>query len=135
MDDFTRIAAEKFAGDHFAVDTTGIVLEEARVGYARCRLDISERHLNMLGNVMGGAIFTLADFTFAVAAGCGDQPPTASLTSSIEFIASPHGAYLIAESECLKSGRSTCVIDVRITDAEQRLIAKVTTTGYRLGSK
>ncbi len=132
MDEFTIAAARQFAGDTYATDTTGIVLEEAREGFARCRLDIEPRHHNAHGRVMGGAIFTLADYAFAVAAGCGEQPPTVSVTSNIQFISSPKCSRLYAEANCLKSGRSTCFVDVTVSGDDGSLVAKIEVTGYRL---
>ena len=58
---------QRFTADCFA-SKMGTVIEDIKEGYARCYLDITPLHLNAAGNVMGGAIFTLADFAFAVAA-------------------------------------------------------------------
>lgn len=55
-----------FSNDRFATDN-GAVIEQADEGYAKCWLEIQPHHLNAAGTVMGGAIFTLADFAFAVA--------------------------------------------------------------------
>ena len=55
-----------FANDRFATDN-GAVIEQVDEGYAKCWLEIQPHHLNAAGTVMGGAIFTLADFAFAVA--------------------------------------------------------------------
>ena len=55
-----------FEKDRFA-KTSGIRLLEASPGYAKAEMVINENHLNAVGVVQGGAIFTLADFTFAVA--------------------------------------------------------------------
>ena len=132
MDEFTLSAARQFAGDTYATDTTGIVLEEAREGYARCRLDIEPKHHNARRRVMGGAIFTLADYAFAVAVGCGEQPPTVTLSSTAHFIASPHGSRIYAEAKCIKSGRSTCFVEVTVTGDDGTLVATVSEVGYRL---
>ena len=61
-----------FSNDRFATETTGCRVVEAGPGHAVCELDVCERHLNEKGGVMGGAIFTLADFACAVA--CGFLP-------------------------------------------------------------
>ena len=53
-----------FANDRFATDN-GAVIEQVDEGYAKCWLEIQPHHLNAAGTVMGGAIFTLADFAFA----------------------------------------------------------------------
>ena len=55
---------EFFAKDRFATDN-GATIEEVDDGYAKCSLEIQPHHLNAANTVMGGAIFTLADFAFA----------------------------------------------------------------------
>ncbi len=133
MDDMTKRAAEHFAGDIYATETTGIVLEEARDDYARCRLDIKPHHRNAMGQVMGGALFTLADFTFAVAANGADLvTPTVTLSGSVEYLRTVKGDSVTAETVCLKSGRGTCVMEVLVRDETGALVTKVTFTGYRM---
>ena len=53
-----------FDADRFATGI-GIELLEVKEGYARARMEVSERHLNAAGVMQGGAIFTLADYAFA----------------------------------------------------------------------
>ena len=55
-----------FQKDCFATEN-GAVIEAVEDGMARCSMMLTPHHLNAAGNVMGGAIFTLADFTAAVA--------------------------------------------------------------------
>jgi acyl-CoA thioesterase len=55
------------ANDSFA-QFLGIELLEGSPGKAKAKLAITERHLNSFKTVHGGAIFSLADFVFAVAA-------------------------------------------------------------------
>ena len=133
MDDLTKAAEVNFAADKFATETTGIVIEKAEKDYARCHLDVEPRHLNAQGKIMGGAIFTLADFTFAIASNGGNMDtPTVTLSSEIQYLSAMRGSRLTAESVCLKSGRGTCVMEIVIKDDTEKLIAKVTSTGYRL---
>lgn len=54
--------------DHFAFDLCGIVIEAVGDGTARCSMKLEKKHLNANGVVQGGAIFTLADICFCVAA-------------------------------------------------------------------
>jgi hypothetical protein len=44
MDEWTKKAAETFAGDRFAVQVTGARLEQAGENYARCSLALEDRH-------------------------------------------------------------------------------------------
>jgi acyl-CoA thioesterase len=57
---------KQFDKDNFA-KKNGIKLVEAKPGFAVARMEIHESHYNSVGIVHGGALFTLADFAFAVA--------------------------------------------------------------------
>ena len=59
--------ASYFANDQFATRAAGCTVVEARRGHAVCEMKLAEIHRNATGNVMGGAIFTLADFALAIA--------------------------------------------------------------------
>ena len=63
---------EYFAKDQFAT-SIGIKLLEVRPGYAVSEMEITEQHLNALKIVQGGAVFTLADYTFAAASNAYGQ--------------------------------------------------------------
>jgi acyl-CoA thioesterase len=52
--------------DQFAKHS-GIELLDVSKGTAKARMQIKKEHLNGIGIVHGGAIFTLADFVFAAA--------------------------------------------------------------------
>lgn len=67
MDQNLCCLQEKFIKDLFVSEGLGAVIDEASYGYARCSMEIEPRHCNALGIPMGGTIFTLADFAFAVA--------------------------------------------------------------------
>lgn len=129
--DYLGQAREKFKDDIYAMETTGIEIEEVRRDYAKCSMKIDRRHMNANDCVMGGAIFTLADFTFAVASNA-DNPLTVSLTSQINFLNAGKGAYLMAEANCIKSGRSTCMYNVSIKSDEGIEVANVNITGFRM---
>ena len=67
MDQNLCCLQEKFIKDLFVSEGLGAVIDEASYGYARGSMEIEPRHCNALGIPMGGTIFTLADFAFAVA--------------------------------------------------------------------
>ena len=70
---------EFFKDDIFATKMLGAKIEEARDDYAKCSFKIDSNHMNAKGIVMGGAIFTLADFTFAVATNQHEEYNTLSI--------------------------------------------------------
>ncbi len=57
--------AEKMMAEDNQSQYLGIEIVIAEVGYSVCKMTIEERHLNGHGSCHGGAIFTLADTTFA----------------------------------------------------------------------
>ena len=127
---YKQFAEEHFSDDIYAVETTGVKVEDAGVDYARCSLKIDRRHFNVDGNVMGGAIFTLADYTFGIAANiCKAQ--TVSLSATINFIRATKGPVLYAEARCIKSGKSIGFFEITVTDDIGNTIAMVLSNGFR----
>ena len=124
-------ARKFFDGDFYATKATGIVIEEVGEHFARCSFEISRNHQNAYGGVMGGAIFTLADYTFAVSSNF-NQPQTVSITSQINFIGMAKGKKLLAESRLIKDGRSTCLYEINIYDELGTKVAFATFTGMKL---
>lgn len=117
-----------FANDRFATEN-GVVIDEVDDGYAKCSLEIQPHHLNAGGTVMGGAIFTLADFAFAVASNW-NKPLNVSTTSQITFLGTAKGARLVAEARKVKEGRSTCYYLVDVSDDLGNPVAHVTASGF-----
>jgi acyl-CoA thioesterase len=122
-------ARETFANDRFATEAAGVVIEEAGDKVCRCSMKITPIHKNAAGGVMGGAIFTLADLTFAVAANFGGNM-TVSISSNISFIGVCKGDTLLSTAKCIKSGRSTCFYEIEISDDLGNKVAIVTITGF-----
>ncbi len=120
---------EVFSGDKFATGA-GCEIVECAPGFAKAQMKISGAHSNGMGAVMGGAIFTLADFALAVASNI-DEEPSVSVSNTIEFCSSCKGDTLIATAKVDKSGRSLGFYTVDVVDNTKRYIAKMTATCYR----
>ena len=127
-------AREFFGQDFYATKATGIVIEEVGDHFARCSFDITRNHQNAYGGVMGGATFTLADYTFAVASNF-NQPHTVSVTSQINYIGMAKGTKIIAEAHLIKDGRTTCLYEINITDDLGNKVAFATISGMKLMEK
>lgn len=119
-----------FKNDRFAMKS-GAVIDEIGEGYAKCSLEVSDSHRNALGAVMGGAIFTLADFAFAVAANW-QEPGVVSLNSNIAYLGMAKGERLLALARCVKNGRTTSYYNIDVEDEFGNQVAAVTMTGYRI---
>ena len=120
-----------FSGDKYATKLTGIEIEDAKENYSRCTLVLNDDHKNLFGDVMGGALFTLADFALAVAANRPDDY-TATLTSEIRYLAQSKGSVLTAECNVIKNGRRTCFADIEIKDDLGVTVALVTASGMHI---
>jgi len=120
-----------FKGDVYATEVTGIVIDDCRPNYAKCSLTLTPAHRNAVGQVMGGALFTLADFTFAVAANNGGVM-TVTAVSQITFLSAARGNTLQAETRLIKDGKRSCHFQIDITDELGTLVATVSSTGMHL---
>lgn len=120
---------EIFKNDVFATEA-GAVIDELGDHYAKVSLVINDRHKNAAGGVMGGVYFTLADFAFAVAANW-QHMGTVSINTDISFIGVPKSGRLVAETELIKDGRSTCCYNVMVSDDIGTPIAAVKILGFK----
>ena len=123
-------AREFFYQDKFAVDT-GITLDELTQDKAICSLELTDNHKNAYGGVMGGVIFTLSDFAFAVLSNQIHQLTVAQQVS-INYLSAPKGEKLIAEATCRKSGRTSSIVIVNVSDDTGRDVAQFVGTGFKL---
>lgn len=123
-------AREFFYKDKFAV-MTGVVLDEITEDEAVCSLDLTDDHRNAYGGVMGGVIFTLADFAFAVLSNQIHQLTVAQQVD-IHYLSAPKGNRLIARATCRKSGRTSSIVNVDISDDTGRDVAQFIGTGFKL---
>ena len=117
--------------DRFATKVTGVELVAVGKNYAKTKLVITPEHRNVVGQVMGGAIFTVADFAFAVASNIG-APETISVDSHIVFLNGAKGDTLYAEAECVKAGRRSCTFLIHVTDNLNTKVAQMTMIGMRV---
>ncbi len=104
----------------------GIDFKEVKPGRCSAELTIQPIHCNPNGVCHGGALFTFADDTMGGAAHALCSPgfvPTATQVN-IHFARSVHaGQTLRVVSQALSHGRRTALLESRITDEEDRLVA------------
>lgn len=124
----TEEAKKFFENDKF-VKEVGIKIEKAEAGDATCSLQIEDWHMNAANAVQGGAIYTLADFTFAVAANCFDKI-TVTLNNNIEYIKKATEGKLIAHSVLTKMSKKVCFYKTEVVNDKGELIACLNTVGY-----
>ncbi|HUS57910.1 MAG TPA: hotdog fold thioesterase [Planctomycetota bacterium] len=115
--------------DKFA-EFSGIELLEVGPGRAKARLAVGEQHLNGVGLVHGGAIFTLADLAFAAA--CNSHGTIAvAINASISFINAARGGTLVAEAEEVAVNPKLGTYRVIVRNEDGGIVASFEGMAYR----
>ena len=125
-------ARADFSSDRVATEN-GMTLDELDESHAVTSLVLEARHRNAYGGVMGGAIFTLADFAFAALTNDRERVTVAQQVS-INYLSAAKGAKLVARATYRKDGRNSCVVNGDVTDDAGRDIAQFVGTGFKLKS-
>ena len=132
--DYKKLIAYRNTQNPFA-QQLGIVVEEIGPGYARAVKTVTEKDLNPTARAHGGLYFTMAD----VAAGSASSASgwmAVTLNANYNYMRSAvMGDTLTAEAREIKTGRTVCVFDIRITDQNGTLLGTGTFTFYRLDQK
>jgi len=121
---------ERFKADQYATQMTGIEIVEVGENYVKTKLAVEPKHMNALGIMQGGALFTLADFTFAAAANGEQKETTVAVECHISFFKPVTEGTLYAESRLISKSRSLAAHDVTITNEQGDVVAKFHGRGF-----
>jgi len=127
-----RVAHEMLAAEGTG-PAWGIVIEEARAGYARLSMTVRADMLNGHRIVHGGMVFALADTAFAYVCN-GRNEKSVAAQASIVFLGSANeGETLIAEGEEVATAGRGGVTRVSVRTADGRAVAEFTGYSRTLG--
>lgn len=109
-------------------EVLGLELVELGERHAVLSMPVAEKAFNSTGNLHGGAIATLIDVAAGTAAarGSGFEQGKQSLVTAdlhVRYLGRPHGDVVFARAEVLKKGRQLVIVECRVTDIEERIIA------------
>ena len=107
----------------------GIVLTDVGPGYAKGELIIGPDSINPHGNVHGGALSTLAD-TVGGCCACSKGGQCVTASSTMEFLRPAWGGRIYCEATPKKLGRKLSVIQVTLTDEQEKVVATGTFTFF-----
>ena len=107
----------------------GVELDLLERDHAKAHLDITPNSLNPFGGIHGGAMFTLADICGGMATR-SDGRHYLTQCGDIHFIRSVGEGVVRAESRVVHRGRTTCLVRVDITDADDRLLSTAELTFF-----
>jgi len=120
---------ELSGNDRFAA-LAGAELTEVSPGRATARMEIQDHHLNAVDIVHGAAIFTLADFAFAMASN-SHGPVAVAINVSISYLKAVRGGTLTAEAREVSLNTKLASYTVDVTDDAGDLVAVFQGMVYR----
>ena len=131
MDQKVRDAIFKKIEDEPFAQRLGIKLIELEPGYAKTQMDSAEGMENMCGMMHGGAIVSLMDVAFEAASN-SHATIAVALNMNVSFMAAPaREGRLIAEAKEVSRTKRTAHYEIKVFDAEERLIASSQAMVYR----
>lgn len=97
-------------------------------GSASVRMPVRPEALGITGNLHGGAIATMVDLACALAAvdAHGYDPERESLVTSdmhVRYLGRPQTDAVVARAQLVREGRQLIVVECRIVDEEDHLVA------------
>ncbi len=100
----------------------GIALIEVKPGYAKTSMQIKPHHFNAARTVHGGALFTLADFAFAVASN-SHGTLAMGINTSMSFVKAVTGGVVYAEAKEQTRNHKLASYQVTVSDSTGDVVA------------
>lgn len=107
---------------------------EVRRGFAKIKMKIDDKLLNIHGFLHGGALFSLAD-TVAGAASFATGRDSVTLNGSINYIKPGTNGTIYGIAQEISAGRTTGVYEVFIFNENDQLLCHATFTMYFIHTK
>jgi len=108
----------------------GFQLTAVAPGAATVSFEAGPQHANPMGTLHGGVLCDIADAAMGIAyaANLAEGESFTTLELKISFLKPVWKGHLTAEGKVLKQGRTTGLVECRITDAQGKLVAHATST-------
>jgi len=120
--DYQQMVKERNEKNDFAREN-GIHLDEIAEGYAKSSMEVSQRHMNPIGSIHGGCLFTIADITGGAAAFSYGSAAT-TVNADMHYLrAGLNTTTVYGEAHVLKHGKRTIVSETMIYDQDHKLLA------------
>jgi len=111
-----------FSNEDLFARHCGIELLDMGPGWSKARMKIEPYHFNAANTVHGGAIFTLADFAFAVASN-SHGTLSMGINTSVSFVKAATRGTLHAEAREQALNPRLASYSVQISDDEDAVVA------------
>ena len=132
-DELADRVARHMLGEEGTGPAWGIVIEEARAGYARLSMAVRADMLNGHRIAHGGMVFALADTAFAYVCNGGNAKSVAAQASIVFLGSASEGETLVAEAEQVAAAGRSGVTRVAVRTSDGRPVAEFTGYSRTLG--
>lgn len=113
----------------------GLQITEISKGYAKAVIPVTKDHLNPIGSVHGGCLFTLLDAVGSAAASSHGFHVT-TVDATIHYLrAGLNTTHLIASTREIKCGKRIMVYDISVTDQDEKVLSEGIFTYMSLGKE
>src|SRR5436190_12296005 len=108
----------------------GFRLTAVEPGKAVFELDAGPQHANPMGTLHGGVLCDVADAAMGIAyaATLGEGETFTTLELKINFLKPVWAGKLVATGRVVKGGRTVGLVECDVTDADDQLVARATST-------
>jgi len=108
----------------------GFTLRDAEPGRAVIDFEADTRHANPMGTLHGGVLCDVADAAMGIAyaATLGEGETFTTLELKINFLKPVWTGKLVATGRVVKGGRTVGLVECDVTDADDQLVARATST-------
>jgi len=119
--------------DRFA-KLLGFKIVDIQNGYAKVEVQVKDEHLNGADVIHGGFLFSLADYTFAIASNTKNNLSIA-INANIMFHRAISGGKIYAIAKEIKDGKNVASYEINIYDEKKNILATFVGTVFRKGVK
>jgi len=108
----------------------GFTLRDVEIGRAVVDFEADARHANPMGTLHGGVLCDIADAAMGMAYGStlGEGETFTTIELKINFLKPVWTGKLVATGRVVKVGRTVGLVECDVTDAEDVLVARATST-------
>jgi uncharacterized protein (TIGR00369 family) len=108
----------------------GFTLRDVEVGRAVVDFEADARHANPMGTLHGGVLCDIADAAMgmAYASTLGEDETFTTIELKINFLKPVWMGKLVATGRVVKGGHTVGLVECDVTDAEDLLVARATST-------
>jgi len=130
MSDVLQILRERFSKEPYAA-MLGIEIIELSPGHAKVKMQTAQSMNNLFGTTHGGVIYSLIDAAFELIVNSHGTVAVALEVNVNYLSAVAPGEILVAEGSEVNRSQRISACEIRVIEADGRLIATCQTLAYR----